>query len=120
MSWRVVTLASIAGEELLNFIMNSILRNAKKLAVGGYQNLPHFSQDEYPFCDRLLQRIQNFPLFFQHFLLVAKNITIQHIVWLYITNPAKCLASDSVFRNLAHEGGDVILRWHIYKTTLGI
>ena len=54
MSWHVVILASIVGGELLNFIMNSMLRNAKKLAVRGYQNPPHFTQDEYPFCDRFL------------------------------------------------------------------
>src|SRR3990167_994112 len=111
MSWLVAIPANIAGGELRNFIMNSMLRNAKKLAVSGYQNPPHFTQDEYPFCDRFLQTIQHFPLFFQHLLLVAKNITVQHIVWFYATSPAKCLASDSILCNLAHEGGDVIFEY---------
>ena len=106
--WPVAILASGVGEELLLTIMRNTRLNAKKLGVSGDCDPLHSSQNKDLLGNRLLQSIQNLPLFFHHFLLVAENITIQHIVWLYATNPTICLASDPILCNFAHQRGDVI------------
>src|SRR3990167_7266647 len=105
----VATLVHGVAEELLRCILNVTSGNAKKVAISRDGSLLHFPQDKDSFCDRLLQSIQHFPLFFQHFLLVSENITIEHVVWLYIACPAKCLASNSILCNVAHQRGDFIL-----------